>query len=282
MKLLFIIFLLLIRANLFSSDLFVTIQTDKGDIALELFGDKAPLTCANFVNLAGRDYYDGVTFHRVIADFMIQGGDPSGTGSGGPGYSFEDEFDDNLIHSGPGILSMANAGPNTNGSQFFITHVITPWLDGAHSVFGRVTVGQDVVDAIAQFDNIIDISISGIIPPEMEAMQTRIDEFNSILDLNYPNLSEAKQLAEYLTISSVDFDEFEEITLYPNPTNDFINLSNVDFSIDKIQIYSTGGSLKLEVPFNSNLVTINNLVSGKYLVLIFGKNKTVKSSFIKN
>ena len=125
-----------------------------------MFASKTPLTCANFLNLASRGYYDGLTFHRVIADFMIQGGCPEGTGRGGPGYTFEDEFHPELTHSGPGILSMANAGPNTNGSQFFITHVATPWLDGKHSVFGKVTQGQDVVDAIATGDLMEKVTIT--------------------------------------------------------------------------------------------------------------------------
>jgi len=129
-----------------------TIQTNKGAIRLELFDDKAPKTIANFEKLVGEDFYDGLKFHRVIADFMVQTGCPKGDGTGGPGYSFEDEFHAELKHDGPGILSMANAGPNTNGSQFFITHVATPWLDGKHSVFGRVIEGQDVVDAIEQGD----------------------------------------------------------------------------------------------------------------------------------
>ncbi len=129
-----------------------TLETEKGKIVLELFADKTPKTCANFEKLASEGFYDGLTFHRVIEDFMIQGGCPKGTGTGGPGYTFEDEFDKDLTHSGPGILSMANAGPNTNGSQFFITHVPCPWLDGKHTVFGRVIEGQDVVDSIEQGD----------------------------------------------------------------------------------------------------------------------------------
>ena len=158
------------------------IQTDKGVIELELHADKTPLTVANFVNLAQRGYYDGVTFHRVISNFMIQGGDPTGTGAGGPGYRFEDEFDPSLRHDGPGVLSMANAGPGTNGSQFFITHVATPHLDGNHSVFGRVVEGQDVVDAIRQGDRITSISIDGDTGELLESQKDRVDEWNRVLD----------------------------------------------------------------------------------------------------
>jgi cyclophilin family peptidyl-prolyl cis-trans isomerase len=128
------------------------LKTSKGDITVELFADKAPRTVNNFVFLAREGFYDNTTFHRVIKDFMIQGGDPTGTGRGGPGYRFEDEFHPDLKHDGPGVLSMANAGPNTNGSQFFITRVPTPWLDGKHSVFGRVIEGMDVVLAIPERD----------------------------------------------------------------------------------------------------------------------------------
>jgi peptidyl-prolyl cis-trans isomerase B (cyclophilin B) len=132
-----------------------TLKTNKGDIRIELFADKTPKTVANFEKLIGEGFYDGLKFHRVIADFMIQGGCPEGTGTGGPGYKFADEFHKDLKHDGPGILSMANAGPNTNGSQFFITHTATPWLDGKHSVFGRVLGdGQKVVDAIRMGDKI--------------------------------------------------------------------------------------------------------------------------------
>ncbi|MDR3123135.1 MAG: peptidylprolyl isomerase [Treponema sp.] len=147
--------------------LFARIRTTRGDIVLRLEYQKTPLTVCNFVALAegkmsvagGKPFYDGLTFHRVISDFMIQGGDPQGTGSGGPGYRFPDEIDDTLKHDGPGVLSMANAGPDTNGSQFFITHVATPWLDGKHAVFGRVVSGQDVVNAIKQGDKIEAITI---------------------------------------------------------------------------------------------------------------------------
>ena len=152
------------------SGLYADIQTSKGSILLKLAYDKAPITVANFVSLSegknskvseefrSKKYYNGIRFHRVIADFMIQGGDPTGSGSGGPGYRFDDEFSD-LTHKGPGILSMANAGPGTNGSQFFITHKATPWLDGKHSVFGEVIKGQEVVDSIEQNDLIEDVII---------------------------------------------------------------------------------------------------------------------------
>jgi cyclophilin family peptidyl-prolyl cis-trans isomerase len=128
------------------------LKTDKGDIRVKLFADKAPNTVNNFVVLARDGFYNGTTFHRVIADFMAQGGDPTGTGTGGPGYSFKDEFDPTLKHDGPGVLSMANAGPNTNGSQFFITYEATPWLDGKHSVFGKVESGMDVLKSISPRD----------------------------------------------------------------------------------------------------------------------------------
>lgn len=137
-----------------------TIQTNKGTIKLELFDEKVPKTVANFEKLAGEGFYDGLKFHRVIPDFMVQTGCPSGTGTGGPGYKFADEFHPDLKHDGPGILSMANAGPNTNGSQFFITHVETPWLDNKHSVFGKVLEGQDIVDTIEQGDVMEKVTVS--------------------------------------------------------------------------------------------------------------------------
>lgn len=151
--------------------LYADIQTNKGNILIALTYDKTPNTVANFVSLVegtnnqvdsiyrGKPYYNGIVFHRVIPDFMIQGGDPTGTGQGGPGYKFEDEFVEELKHDGAGVLSMANAGPNTNGSQFFITHKETPWLDGKHSVFGRVVTGQNVVDSIQQNDTILAVDI---------------------------------------------------------------------------------------------------------------------------
>ncbi len=163
-------------------DLKAKISTSKGDINLKLFADKTPITCANFINLAQRGYYNNLTFHRVLTDFMIQGGCPDGTGAGGPGYQFEDEFKPELKHSKPGTLSMANAGPNTNGSQFFITHVETSWLDGKHTVFGEVagSTDRDVVNSIAQGDIINSITIEGDPAELMAQMKSRIDEWNSI------------------------------------------------------------------------------------------------------
>ncbi len=137
-----------------------TIVTNRGTIRLKLHADKAPRTVANFEKLAGQGFYNGLKFHRVIPDFMIQTGCPKGTGTGGPGYTFQDEFHKDLKHAGPGVLSMANSGPNTNGSQFFITHVATGWLDGKHSVFGQVIEGQDVVNAIKQGDRMEKVTVT--------------------------------------------------------------------------------------------------------------------------
>jgi len=161
----------------------IAINTNKGNINLNLYPKKTPLTVANFINLAKKEYYNNLTFHRVIDDFMIQGGCPNGTGTGGPGYQFKDEFDDSLKHNSPGILSMANAGPGTNGSQFFITHLETPWLDNNHTVFGKVidSSDQDVVNNINQGDTIIDITIFDDFTFSDE-INNIINEWNQILD----------------------------------------------------------------------------------------------------
>ncbi|WP_058358955.1 peptidylprolyl isomerase [Xanthomonas translucens] len=156
-------------------------DTARGPIMIELYPDKAPLTVANFVNLAKRGFYDGLSFHRVIPDFMIQGGCPEGSGRGGPGYRFEDETNNGVRHD-RGVLSMANAGPSTNGSQFFITHTATPWLDGKHTVFGKVTQGLDVVDSVAQGDAINKISIEGDTDAVLAAKADRVAEWNRLLD----------------------------------------------------------------------------------------------------
>ena len=160
------------------------IETSRGKIEIELTPDKTPVTVANFVNLAQKGFYNGVTFHRIIPNFMVQGGDPTATGSGGPGYKFEDEFDSSLKHDTPGVLSMANSGPGTNGSQFFITHVPTPWLDGKHSVFGKVISGQKVVDTLKQGDKIEKITIKGETTTLFaETMvKDKVAAWNSVLD----------------------------------------------------------------------------------------------------
>jgi peptidyl-prolyl cis-trans isomerase B (cyclophilin B) len=165
-------------------------KTSKGTINVTLFADKVPVTVASFVNLAQRNFYKGLNFHRVINDFMIQGGCPLGTGTGEPGYRFADEFDDSLTHDAPGKLSMANAGPGTNGSQFFITHVPCGWLDGKHAVFGAVVSDEDmaVVNAIAQGDTIENIIIEGDTTSLLEAQKEYIDDWNKALDANFPNL----------------------------------------------------------------------------------------------
>jgi peptidyl-prolyl cis-trans isomerase B (cyclophilin B) len=165
------------------SDLIANFNTARGPIRVRLFADKAPLTVANFVNLAKNGFYNGLNFHRVIPDFMIQGGCPKGTGTGGPGYKFEDECRPDLRHDKPGVLSMANAGPGTNGSQFFITHVATPWLDGKHTVFGEVIGGEDqkVVNAVKGGDRIESITIEGDADALLNAQAARVAEWNKAL-----------------------------------------------------------------------------------------------------
>lgn len=163
--------------------LIATFDTSRGPIRVELAAEKAPLTVANFVNLIQRGFYDGLNFHRVIPNFMIQGGCPQGTGTGGPGYRFEDETKNGLTHQ-PGVLSMANAGPGTNGSQFFITHIACDWLDGKHTVFGKVLEGKDIVDTIKQGDKINSIKLEGDVDAVLAAKAERVSEWNKTLDAN--------------------------------------------------------------------------------------------------
>ena len=195
-RILFFCSALLVLSLLFNADIFAddknldknkltaTIHTTKGDIRLNLFKDKAPLTVLNFVNLSKRGFYNGLTFHRVIPDFMIQGGCPLGNGTGGPGYEFVDEFSSSLTHNRAGILSMANAGPNTNGSQFFITHVPTTYLDNKHTVFGEVVDIKDmkVVRSIVAGDKITSVTIKGNYTALAEKYKDQLEKWNKILD----------------------------------------------------------------------------------------------------
>ena len=163
------------------TDIRIILTTDKGPIEATIFASKTPMTAANFLNLAKKDYYNDITFHRVIANFMIQGGDPTGTGSGGPGYKFGDECRSDLKHNKAGIFSMANAGPGTNGSQFFITHLATPHLDGKHTVFGEVTTGQDVVNAIRGGDKIKSIEVLDSTDDLFAAEAANLTKWNAAL-----------------------------------------------------------------------------------------------------
>ena len=158
-----------------------TFETSRGDVVVDLFADRAPVTVNNFVFLASEGFYDGTVFHRVIADFMVQGGDPTGTGRGGPGYKWNDEKAALNIKHEKGSLSMANAGPNTNGSQFFITHIKTDWLDGRHTVFGKVLEGQAIVDSVKQGDVIHSITLEGDVDAVLAAQAERVAEWNKHL-----------------------------------------------------------------------------------------------------
>lgn len=171
------------------AELYAVIETDSGTLEFLLYKSVAPITVANFVNLATRGYYDGLIFHRVIEDFMAQGGDPFGDGSGGPGYNFEDEI--RMRHNQDGILSMANAGPNTNGSQFFITHVATPHLNGLHAVFGKIHSGRELIREINIGDTIKSITIEGNARAFLESRADRVYQWNVILDERFPDLKEA-------------------------------------------------------------------------------------------
>jgi peptidyl-prolyl cis-trans isomerase B (cyclophilin B) len=164
------------------TDIRIELDTSKGKIEATIYASKVPMTAANYLNLAKRGYYNGLKFHRVIPNFMIQGGDPQGTGRGGPGYRFGDEFDPSLKHDGPGVFSMANSGPGTNGSQFFVTHKDTSWLDGRHSIFGKVTKGQDIVDAIMMGDTIKSIKVLDSTDALFVAQKDNLAKWNAVLD----------------------------------------------------------------------------------------------------
>ena len=222
MRVLLIIFSLLFSSLSFSAldddGIYALIKTNKGEIIVELAYEKAPLTVINFIALSegskksnnelGIPFYDGITFHRVIDDFMIQGGDPQGDGRGGPGYQFFDEFSD-LKHDQPGVLSMANSGPNTNGSQFFITHIPTPWLDGKHSVFGLVAKGMSIVNLIEQGDIIESISIERIGDQANQFIANEVS-FQEQIEKVYANLTakhelRQKEFENYVTTSYPGF-----------------------------------------------------------------------------
>jgi peptidyl-prolyl cis-trans isomerase B (cyclophilin B) len=164
-------------------DVRIELETSKGKIEATIYATKVPMTAANFLNLSKRGFYNGLRFHRVIPNFMIQGGDPLGTGSGGPGYRFADEFHPSLKHDGPGVFSMANAGPGTNGSQFFITHKNTSWLDGKHSVFGKVTKGQNVVNAIMAGDTIKSIKVLDSTDALFDSQRSNVANWNAVLNI---------------------------------------------------------------------------------------------------
>lgn len=174
----------------FAQRLTAVIDTSKGEIRVELNARAAPTTVANFVNLAQRGFYDGLTFHRIERNFMAQGGDPLGTGSGGPGYGFRGEIV--LKHNQPGIISMANSGPGTDGSQFFLTHLATPHLDGLHSVFGKVVAGLPVVYELRRRDVINSILIEGDASSLFERRKTQLEQWNQLLDQNFPDLAPAQ------------------------------------------------------------------------------------------
>jgi len=180
---------LLLPLPSFAQELVAVIDTSKGEIRAELNQRAAPTSVANFVNLALRGFYDGLTFHRYVRNFMIQGGDPQGTGTGGPGYRFSGEV--LLKHNRPGVLSMANSGPGTDGSQFFITHLATPHLDGLHSVFGRVTSGQNVVNQLRRRDMINSIRIEGDVSAVLARRAQQLAEWNATLDAEFPDLGPA-------------------------------------------------------------------------------------------
>ncbi len=186
---LFVILLFVAANDVHGQQLMAVIDTSKGEIRVELNDRAAPTTVANFVNLALRGFYDGLTFHRVETNFMVQGGDPLATGTGGPGYQFRGEII--LHHNRPGIISMANSGPGTDGSQFFLTHLATPYLDGLHSVFGRVVAGQPVVNLLRRRDLINSITIEGDPSSLFQRKRAQLDEWNQILDANFPDLKQA-------------------------------------------------------------------------------------------
>ena len=262
MRALLIIFSLLFSALSFAAlddGIYALIKTNKGEIIVELAYEKAPLTVINFIALSegskksnkepGIPFYDGITFHRVIDDFMIQGGDPQGDGRGGPGYQFVDEFSD-LKHDQPGVLSMANSGPNTNGSQFFITHIPTPWLDGKHSVFGLVAEGMSVVNSIEQGDIIESISIKRIgdqaneFIADEESFREQIEKVNANL-----KAKQELRLKEFENYVATSYPNFRRHPAFENNNLDYftmINKSGNDKQPNDGQVVSVDVSFKAD------------------------------------
>ena len=263
MRVLLIIFSLLFSSLSFATldawwndGIYALIKTNKGEIIVKLAYEKAPLTVTNFIALSegtkvsnknlGTPFYDGITFHRVIDEFMIQGGDPKGNGTGGPGYKFADEFSD-LIHDKPGVLSMANSGPNTNGSQFFITHVPTPWLDGKHSVFGSVVEGMDVVNSIAQGDILESVKIARI-GKDANQFIANEDSFNSLIsNANEQILAQKKlrqeEFAEYVSLLVNDLNNELGYFVVINKKGDGAQATNGQKVTVDIAVYLDNGEI---------------------------------------
>jgi peptidylprolyl isomerase len=279
--------------------IYANMSTNKGDILLKLEMDRAPLTTANFVGLSEgnlkvdtveitKPFYDGLTFHRVIKGFMIQGGDPKGDGTGGPGYKFHNETSDSLKHDGPGILSMANAGPNTNGSQFFITHVATPHLDGGYNVFGHVVKGQDVVDAIEQNDTIISVKIYRIGKAAKKFNATKVFEtqekliaqkakdelvnrnetFKTLMLSKYPNAKQTPSGLMYVVEKEGEGPHPKAgQTVTVHYTGTFLDGTKFDSSVDRGQPFSfTCGKKQVIAGWDEGLQLMNKGSKFKLLV----------------
>ena len=283
-------------ANL-NDGIYAHLSTNKGEITVELAYKKAPLTVINFIALSegtkasnkdlGTPFYDGITFHRVIDEFMIQGGDPKGNGTGGPGYMFSDEFSD-LIHDRPGVLSMANSGPNTNGSQFFITHVPTPWLDGKHSVFGFVVDGMDVVNLIKQGDTLESISIERI-GDEANQFIANEESFNSRVAIANEAIIAQKKLRQ------IDFENYANSTYpdaYKNESGYFTIINNQGdgnlvsngqiVSVD-IALKANSGQVMREagspIQFTLGSREIISIIDSNVLEMSIGESRTILATY---
>jgi len=300
MRLLLVIFSLLFSTLSFAEKddgIYAHINTNKGEIIVELTYKKTPLTVINFISLSegtknsnkelGVPFYDGLSFHRVIDDFMIQGGDPKGNGTGGPGYRFADEFTD-LIHDKPGVLSMANSGPNTNGSQFFITHVPTPWLDGKHSIFGFVVDGMDVVNLIKQGDTLENISIERI-GDEANQFIANEESFNSRVAIANETIIAQKELRQ------IDFENYANST-YPdahknesgyftviNKQGDGNLVSNGQIVSVDIALKANSGQVMREagspIQFTLGSGDIISIIDSNVIEMSIGENRTILAPY---